>query len=458
MLVPFLLAVTWSIVSFSPVNGDDFEFPPHKIELLTPTGFRVSVPDVPGATLFAVHINFNHEMEGLEAGDVAVDIIKKKNGRWTYTNKNRRLKPGDKLYYWLYLIVDKLGHRLDDQEFLITPSHLPPVEKIPDDPTTTRKPVITTPSSNILFEDDFSKGTNKWSYEVRYSDSPESDFTVWTKDFGTSGTANNQLFIRPRLLKNVANSSFVNTGTLELNGCTTRVKKNCRRTGYSWSILPPILSSRLTTKNCFSFMYGEVEVRAKLPSGDWIVPEIWLEPKEVFYGSKSGRIYIAKALGNPSLKDASNNELGQSILQQGYSLDSTNAKHSQFYRKTAKTSWTSDFHIYKFRWTQDAIQFFVDGEETGRVAVSEDSPLNSNISGSTPLAPLDRDFYVSLGLHVGGREDFPDGSTSGEHPKPWGNRRIKHTLDFWEHRGDWHPTWKSPDDRLLVDYVRVTSL
>ncbi|KAE8574030.1 Putative beta-1,3-glucan recognition protein 4a [Halyomorpha halys] len=46
-----------------------------------------------------------------------------------------------------------------------------------------------------------------------------------------------------------------------------------------------------------------VIVRAKLPLGDWIVPEIWLEPKRKVYGPtySSGRIRIAMARGNRDL-------------------------------------------------------------------------------------------------------------------------------------------------------------
>jgi beta-glucanase (GH16 family) len=29
----------------------------------------------------------------------------------------------------------------------------------------------------------------------------------------------------------------------------------------------------------FTFMYGKVEVKAKLPLGDWLWPAIWLLPK-----------------------------------------------------------------------------------------------------------------------------------------------------------------------------------
>lgn len=37
-------------------------------------------------------------------------------------------------------------------------------------------------------------------------------------------------------------------------------------------ILPPVVASRISTKNSFSFKYGKIEIRTRLPRGDWIYP------------------------------------------------------------------------------------------------------------------------------------------------------------------------------------------
>ncbi len=39
------------------------------------------------------------------------------------------------------------------------------------------------------------------------------------------------------------------------------------------------MSAKVTTTNSFHFTYGRVEVRAKLPKGDWLWPAIWLLPR-----------------------------------------------------------------------------------------------------------------------------------------------------------------------------------
>jgi hypothetical protein len=54
--------------------------------------------------------------------------------------------------------------------------------------------------------------------------------------------------------------------------CTTSWNDGCKRTGTAENILPPITSARLQTPDTFSFTYGKVDVRAKMPAGDWLWP------------------------------------------------------------------------------------------------------------------------------------------------------------------------------------------
>ncbi|ALC42895.1 CG12780, partial [Drosophila busckii] len=90
-----------------------YEVPKANIEVFYPKGFQVSIPHDKGITLFAFHGKLNEEMEGLEAGTWARDIVKVKNGRWTFRDRETRLKQGDVLYYWTYAIYKGLGYRED---------------------------------------------------------------------------------------------------------------------------------------------------------------------------------------------------------------------------------------------------------------------------------------------------------------------------------------------------------
>jgi len=46
------------------------------------------------------------------------------------------------------------------------------------------------------------------------------------------------------------------------------------------------VSGKITTKNFFSSLYGQLEVEAKLPTGDWIVSGKYSEKQIYFYSRR----------------------------------------------------------------------------------------------------------------------------------------------------------------------------
>lgn len=54
--------------------------------------------------------------------------------------------------------------------------------------------------------------------------------------------------------------------------CTNSQWSGCDRHGTETSIINPVRSARLNTADSFSFIYGRLEVMAKLPTGDWLWP------------------------------------------------------------------------------------------------------------------------------------------------------------------------------------------
>ena len=59
----------------------------------------------------------------------------------------------------------------------------------------------------------------------------------------------------------------------------------CFRSSNGQNIINPIKSASIRTINSVAINRGKVEVRAKLPTGDWIWPAIWLLPKDNVYGT-----------------------------------------------------------------------------------------------------------------------------------------------------------------------------
>lgn len=117
-----------------------------------------------------------------------------------------------------------------------------------------------------------------------------------------------------------------------------------------FTILPPVVTAKFRSNKSFNFKYGKVEIRAKLPKGDWMFPgkygsyeltvfvqtftiyikslrprsssrisEIYLEPNETAYGIgpyANGLLRIAFIRGNEYLTN-NNVPIGGNILSGG---------------------------------------------------------------------------------------------------------------------------------------------
>lgn len=151
----------------------------------------------------------------------------------------------------------------------------------------------------------------------------------------------------------------------------------------------------------------------------------------------------------------------------GGAIISTRSEHrSAFLRSNILERHFSDhFHTYGLTWTPDSISLTIDGF---RYATLRDRfkqyGLDSNLTQANlwnpenAMSPFDREFYLSLGVGVGGVRDFPDFSVNGplKQPKPWNNTSPKAEYFFYQNRNVWFRTWTNPE--LKVDYVRVYAL
>ena len=102
------------------------------------------------------------------------------------------------------------------------------------------------------------------------------------------------------------------------------------RIGDENHIFRPIQSARIATsigaETSFSFTFGTIEIRAKMPRGDWITPAIIMLPTERYqYGEwpRSGHIVIASSRGNTHL-NCNSNKVGIQQVDQGLFWGPTN--------------------------------------------------------------------------------------------------------------------------------------
>ncbi|XP_063533409.1 uncharacterized protein LOC134743727 isoform X1 [Cydia strobilella] len=332
-------------------------------------------------------------------------------------------------------------------------------------PTLTRLFTGTACAGKVVFEENFDAlREDVWQVQQYVPiDHPELPFVSYQRF--TVSVKNGYLRITPALQQVQPGFTYYSLyDSLDLyNGCTSGQSSSCHiEASDGASIIPPVVGGRVTSKSSFAFTYGIISVRAKLPQGDWIYPEILLEPliNKYVYGTKnSGMLKIACARGNLDLTKGST-QFGNKVLYSGPVVDTT-CHNALFVTKASNKYWGDDFHVYSVKWTPESLIMSVDGEEYGRIEPGGDglrASLPKTCAGpqQSGMAPFDDHFYITLGLAVGGHTEFPDACLSKDHKKPWKDRASKATLNFWNDIDTWHDTWELP--KLLVDYVKVVAL
>ncbi|XP_049819261.1 beta-1,3-glucan-binding protein-like [Aethina tumida] len=435
-----------------------YEVPQATVEVYSPRGLKVSIPDEEGVKLFAFHGKINEEMNGREAGTLSRDIVKSKEGRWTFYEPTAKLNIGDKLYYWTYVEyfdgVHKLGYPKDNQFYEVKGFQKTPGECKPSLTMVQGKTKIC--SGGLIFSEHFlNLDPARWNTEIKFGGPPDYEFVIYGNYSQTLSIKNEKLRIRPILTEKVYGKGSV-FNSLDLNtqaAKCTGTAYACYRKARGQFIVPPVLSSQINTKNKFAFKYGKIEVRAKLPRGNWIYPEIFLNPLTEKYGSEflSGQMRIAFNEGNPDLiKMISGGVImGDGRITRTYGM------------KSKKIPNTSDFHNYTLLWAPDKIVLSLDGKiyaeiypPTGGFKAVDGLLSEQNryiwYEGSD-LAPFDQEMYITLGVGVGGH-NFND-----EKVKPWKNFDPLAERNFYKDRKNWTKTWNS-QSALEIEHVLVYAL
>ncbi|XP_055383696.1 uncharacterized protein LOC129613590 [Condylostylus longicornis] len=320
---------------------------------------------------------------------------------------------------------------------------------------------------DLIFEDNFEKiDLDKWNYDVRIPiDTEDDDFVSFQNLEQNLYVKDGILYILPQILTELDgfDDEKIRTGHINLgNNCTGIYDPSieCRREAFSWRILPPIVSARIRTKNIFSFKYGVVEIRAKLPIGDWLFPQLFLEPESNDYGIcnySSGQIRVAFARGNKELKTNNGKDISGNRLYGGVIL-SQGVKSREIYMKNIlqdNIHFGNEFHIFRTIWTDEYISFMVDDKEYAVFNTSFQSENAKLWENGDKMAPFNKEFFLSLGVSAGGISDFPDNIHNNLYRKPWVNLDPKNELNFWKAKDKWYPTWIGEDAALKIDYVRI---
>ena len=168
-------------------------------------------------------------------------------------------------------------------------------------------------------------------------------------------------------------------------------------------------SASLSTSGHAQWLYGKVEVRAKLPAGRGTWPAIWFLPDRI---AQVGW----PACGEIDLMENVGFEPGRihlSVHTKAYNP----VQHTEKTTSVPVPRLDTDFHVYAMEWTPDEIRMSIDGAHHFTFA---------NEHKSEAEWPFDHPFHLKLNLAIGGA---------------WGGQKGIDDSIF--------------PQKFLVDYVRV---
>lgn len=146
----------------------------------------------------------------------------------------------------------------------------------------------------------------------------------------------------------------------------------------------PITSASLRTRGKTSWLYGRIEVRAKLPTGKGMWPAIWMlgiNPGQRW--PACGEIDIMENVGFDPLKICAN------IHTKAYNHVIGTNKGSRI----DVTDPSQNFHVYAIEWFEDRLDFFVD--ETKYFTFKNEGTGNDTW-------PFDKPHYLIINAAYGG--------------------------------------------------------
>lgn len=193
--------------------------------------------------------------------------------------------------------------------------------------------------------------TQLWSDEFNTDGLPNPN--NWGYDTGNNnGWGNNEL----EYYTNRQENAYVSNGTLKI------VLKKEAYQGFNYT------SARLLSKGKFSFKYGKVDIRAKLPSGGGTWPALWMLGNNIdsVGWPACGEIDIMEHVGNQL------NKIYGTVHHPNHSGGNADGATVNI------PNVTTEFHIYSLDWSPTQIKFYVDNQLFYTFANNSSLPFNQN--------------------------------------------------------------------------------
>lgn len=164
----------------------------------------------------------------------------------------------------------------------------------------------------------------------------------------------------------------------------------------------PFSSAKIVSHEKGNWLYGRLEIRARLPRGIGTWPAIWMLPTEWKYGGwpTSGEIDIMEHVGyDPGV-------IHGTVHTEAYN----HIKQTQKEGKITVPDAQDEFHVYAVDWSRNRMDFFVDDKLYHTVRRNPKEDYRG--------WPFDQRFYLIMNVAVGGNW----GGAKGIDPHIWPQR------------------------------------
>ncbi|MDH2427183.1 discoidin domain-containing protein [Sphaerisporangium sp. TRM90804] len=228
-----------------------------------------------------------------------------------------------------------------------------------------------------------------WSDEFNGAAGSKPDPAKWTIDTGTG--PNNEL------------EYYTNNNNASMNGSGSLVME-ARREATPGSSCPggtcQYTSHRMNTGGKFTFTYGRVEARVKVPKGNGLWPAFWMMGADFLTGRPwpyNGEIDIMEVLGKDTFTAYST--VHAPAYNGGGGIGAP-------YTLPGGADFASDYHVWAANWDSRGIVYTLDGRTVFTLSKDE-------VERTRGPWVFDHPFYLILNLAVGGDWPGPPDASTG---------------------------------------------
>jgi len=160
-------------------------------------------------------------------------------------------------------------------------------------------------------------------------------------------------------------------------------------------------SARMHTANNFSFKYGKIAARIKLPQGQGIWPAFWLLGDNIDENGGDTPWPLCGEIDILELYGSKDDAVIEANLHYADSLGSHNMMGATTY-KLKEGIFADAFHIFELEWDSNQVKWSVNGKEYAAISISLDE-----------FSEFHKEFFILLNVAVGGTyAGRPDASST----------------------------------------------